>query len=169
MEVKAKLSYLRIAPRKVRLVTALIKGKKVEKAQNILNFTTKKAAQPVLKLLNSALASAINTFQMQESNMYISKVLVNEGPKLKRWRARARGRAFAIQKKTSHITIILQEAKKATEKTRIKKRKTKKVVRLAKEDKKPTQAEKPKFKPKLEIKKPESQRGIGKFFRRKAF
>lgn len=165
MEVKAKLSYLRIAPRKVRLVTALIKGKKVEKAQNILSFTTKKAAQPVLKLLNSALASAINTFQMQESNMYISKVLVNEGPKLKRWRARARGRAFAIQKKTSHITIILQEAKKATEKTRIKKRKTKKVVTA----KKQSQAEKPKFKPKLEIKKPESQRGIGKFFRRKAF
>jgi large subunit ribosomal protein L22 len=166
MEVKAKLSYLRIAPRKVRMVTALIKGKKVEKAQAILNFTTKKAAQPVLKLLNSALASAINTFQMQESNMYISKVLVNEGPKLKRWRARARGRAFAIQKKTSHITIVLQETEKAP---RMKKKKAKKVVTPIKETKKQAEAEKPKFKPKLEIKKPESQRGISKFFRRKSF
>ena len=166
MEVKAKLSYLRIAPRKVRLVTDLIKGKKVEKAQTILNFTTKKAAQPVLKLLNSALASAINNFQMQESNMYISKVLVNEGPKLKRWRARARGRAFAIQKKTSHITIVLQETEKAPRK---KKKKAKKAVTPIKETKKQTQAEKPKFKPKLEIKKPKSQRGIRRFFRRKAF
>ena len=166
MEVKAKLSYLRIAPRKVRMVTALIKGKKVEKAQTILNFTTKKAAQPVLKLLNSALASAINNFQMQESNMYISKVLVNEGPKLKRWRARARGRAFAIQKKTSHITIVLQETEKAPRK---KKKKAKKVVTPIKETKKQTQAEKPKFKPKLEIKKPKSERGIKRFFRRKAF
>jgi len=166
MEVKAKLSYLRIAPRKVRLVTDLIKGKKVEKAQGILNFTTKKAAQPVLKLLNSALASAINNFQMQESNMYISKVLVNEGPKLKRWRARARGRSFAIQKKTSHITIVLQETEKAP---RMKKKKAKKVVTSIKEAKKQTQAEKPKFKPKLEIKKPKSQRGIRRFFRRKAF
>ena len=163
MEVKAKLSYLRIAPRKVRMVTALIKGKKVEKAQAILNFTTKKAAQPVLKLLNSALASAINNFQMQESNMYISKVLVNEGPKLKRWRARARGRAFAIQKKTSHITIVLQETEKAP---RTKKKKAKKVVAPTK---KQTQAEKPKFEPKLEIKKPKSERGIRKFFRRKSF
>ncbi len=169
MEVKAKLSYLRIAPRKVRMVTALIKGKKVEKAQAILNFTTKKAAQPVLKLLNSALASAINNFQMQGSNMYISKVLVNEGPKLKRWRARARGRAFAIQKKTSHITIFLQETEKAPKKARIKKKKAKKVVTPIKETKKQAPEEKPKFKPKLEIKKPESQRGIGKFFRRKAF
>ena len=148
------------------MVTALIKGKKVEKAQAILNFTTKKAAQPVLKLLNSALASAINNFQMQGSNMYISKVLVNEGPKLKRWRARARGRAFAIQKKTSHITIVLQETEKAPG---IKKKKAKKVVTPIKETKKQIPAEKPKFKPELEIKKPKSQRGIGKFFRRKAF
>ena len=166
MEVKAKLSYLRIAPRKVRMVTALIKGKKVEKAQTILNFTTKKAAQPVLKLLNSALASAINNFQMQGSNMYISKVLVNEGPKLKRWRARARGRAFAIQKKTSHITIVLQETEKAP---RMKKKKAKKVVTPIKETKKQAPVEKPKFKPKLEIKKPKSERGIKRFFRRKAF
>ncbi len=166
MEVKAKLSYLRIAPRKVRMVTALIKGKKVEKAQAILNFTTKKAAQPVLKLLNSALASAINNFQMKGSNMYISKVLVNEGPKLKRWRARARGRAFAIQKKTSHITIVLQETEKAP---RTKKKKAKKVITPIKETKKQTQAEKPKFKPELEIKKPKSERGIKRFFRRKAF
>jgi len=169
MEVKAKLSYLRIAPRKVRMVTALIKGKKVEKAQTILSFTTKKAAQPVLKLLNSALASAINNFQMQGSNMYISKVLVNEGPKLKRWRARARGRAFPIQKKTSHITIVLQETEKAPQKARIKRKKAKKVVAPIKEAKKQTQAEKPKFKPKLEIKKPKSERGIKRFFRRKAF
>jgi|SRR3990172_8794047 len=112
MSVQARLRYLRIAPRKVRLVADLIRGKSVREAETILNFTVKKPTLPVLKLLKQAKASARNTFQLEESNLYISKITVDEGPKLKRWRARSRGQAFPIQKKTSHITLFLDEIEK---------------------------------------------------------
>lgn len=111
MEVTAKLRYLRIAPRKVRLVADLIRGKNVEQATHILSFTRKRAAKPILKLLNSAIANAINNFQLKKENLYIDKITVDEGPKLKRWRPRARGVAYEIQKKTSHITLVLKESK----------------------------------------------------------
>lgn len=113
--VIAKLNYLKIAPRKVRMVADLIRGKSVEEAGAILNFTIKGAAKPMGKLLASAVANAKHNFQLDAINLYISKITVDEGPKQKRWRARARGRAAAIQKKSSHITIILDE-KKAVEK-----------------------------------------------------
>ena len=109
MPVTAKLRYLRIAPRKVRLVADLIRGKTVEEAQNILNFTQKRAALPILKLLKQGSSNAKNNFQMEEKNLYISTILVDEGPKLKRVRPRARGQANEIQKKTSHITLVLEE------------------------------------------------------------
>jgi len=111
MEVTAKLRYLRIAPRKVRLVADLVRGKSVEEATHILNFTRKRAAKPILKLLNSAIANASHNFQLKKENLYISKIVVNEGPKLKRWRPRARGVTYEIQKKTSHITLVLAESK----------------------------------------------------------
>ena len=108
MVVTAKLRYLRIAPRKVRLVADLLRGKSVEEAQNILNFTQKRTAKPFSKLLKQGISNAKNNFQMEEKNLYISTILVDEGPKLKRIRPRARGQANEIQKKTSHITIILE-------------------------------------------------------------
>ena len=111
MPVTAKLRYLRIAPRKVRLVADLIRRKSVEEAQNILNFTQKRAALPILKLLKQAISNAKNNFQLEEKNLYISKILVDEGPKLKRVRPRAKGHADEIQKKTSHITLVLDEIK----------------------------------------------------------
>ncbi len=110
-EVRAHLRYLRIAPRKVRLVADLIRGKKVKEAQKILEFTTKKAALPILKLLNSALANAKHNFNLNEENLYVAKIFVDEGPKLKRVFPRSRGQASEIQKKTSHITLILKEIK----------------------------------------------------------
>lgn len=113
MPATAKLNYLRIAPRKVRLLADLIRGKSVEQAQNILSFTTKRASQPLLKLLKSAMASAKNQFREQEQDLYISKITVDEGPKLKRWMPRARGSAYEIQKKTSHVTLILDAIKPA--------------------------------------------------------
>ncbi|MFH1820551.1 MAG: 50S ribosomal protein L22 [Candidatus Nealsonbacteria bacterium] len=129
MPVKAKVSYLRIAPRKVRLVADLIRGKKAIDAKNILGFTTKKAAEPILKLLNSALANAKNNLKIETDNLFVSKIEVNEGPKLKRWRPRARGRAFEIQKKTSHVNLILDEMKAIpVKKTKTKKKITKKHV-----------------------------------------
>ncbi len=112
MKVSAKLNYLRIAPRKVRLVADLIRNKSVIEAENILNFTVKKAALPLLKLLRSAIANAEHNFNLKKENLYICEILVNEGPRLKRILPRARGRADVIQKKTSHVTIILEEKKK---------------------------------------------------------
>jgi large subunit ribosomal protein L22 len=111
MKVVAQLNYLRIAPRKVRLVADLIRGKSVKEAKRILNFTRKKAAKPMLKLLNSAIANAKHNFNLEEDRLFISKILVNEGPKLKRWMPRARGSISEIQKKSSHIFLELEEIK----------------------------------------------------------
>jgi len=108
-EITAKLRHLRIAPRKVRLVADLIRGKMALQSLAVLRHTTKKAARPMAKLLQSAIVNAKNNFQLDEDNLYISKLFVDEGPKLKRWRPRAMGRAYPIQKKTSHITICLKE------------------------------------------------------------
>ena len=116
MQVVARLRYLRIAPRKVRLVADLIRGKSVEEAQTILNFTVKRASLPLLKLLNSAISNAKNNFKLEPKNLFISKITVDEGPKYKRWMPRARGQAYEIQKKTSHVTIILEEMEKLKEK-----------------------------------------------------
>lgn len=109
MQTKVILRYLRIAPRKVRLVADLIRGKKVREAQAILRFIPNNAAEPFQKTVKSAAASAQQNFQIDEANLYIAKISVDEGPKLKRYRPRARGRAFPIQKKTSHITLVLEE------------------------------------------------------------
>jgi len=164
VSVTAKLRYLRITPRKVRQVSDLIRGKTVEEAQTILRYTVKKTAQPLLKLLKSAVASAKNNFQLEELNLYISKILVDEGPKLKRWRARARGRADEIQKKTSHVTIVLDEITKKPKKVK----KVEKIEKVAEAEKAP-KIEKPKFKPEIEIAKPKIEKGVKRVFRRKAF
>ncbi|MFA6348294.1 MAG: 50S ribosomal protein L22 [Candidatus Paceibacterota bacterium] len=109
MAFEAKLKHLRIAPRKVRLVADLVRGKKVEEAQAILNFTVKRASLPVLKLLNSALANAKNVAQKDSSSLFISKITVDGGPVLKRILPRAKGKADRMIKRSSHITIVLDE------------------------------------------------------------
>ena len=109
MEVTAKLSNLRTAPRKVRLVADLVRGKTVPQAQSILLFTVNKSARTVLKLLNSAVASAKHDFQLDETNMIVSRIMVDEGPKLKRWHPMSRGRAYPILKRTSHIVLVLAD------------------------------------------------------------
>ena len=134
MPFQATLRYLRIAPRKVRLVADLIRGKSVEQAQTVLKFTIKGAALPLLKLLNSAAANA-KSKESSASNLYISKITVDEGPKYKRWMPRARGQAYEIQKRTSHVTIVLSEIKeKVAQKPRKESRKL--PVRKAKKTKK---------------------------------
>ena len=114
MEIRAKLNDLRIAPRKVRLVAGFIKGGNAEKALNLLRFTQRKAAMPMKKLLDSAIANAKNNFKLSEEELFISKIFVDEGATLKRWMPRSRGRSMSIHKKTSHITIILSGDKKMT-------------------------------------------------------
>lgn len=178
MPVISKLKYLRIAPRKVRLVADLIRRKKVKEAQTILDFTVKGAAEPLSKLLKTAIADAHNNFQLDSSNLYISKITVDEGPKYKRWKARSRGIAAPIQKKTSHITLVLSEiasdGKKAKKIKKIKKPVVVKTTTGKEEDKAAVdqpKAEKPKSRPKTELEKPKpkSARGLKRFFRRKAF
>lgn len=108
-EAKAHARYVRIAPRKARLVVDLIRGKSVGEALAILRHTPKAASPIVEKLLNSAIANAEHNYQMNVERLYISQAYVNEGPTLKRYRPRARGRAFPIRKRTSHITLVVAE------------------------------------------------------------
>ncbi|KKT17820.1 MAG: 50S ribosomal protein L22 [Parcubacteria group bacterium GW2011_GWB1_43_6] len=111
MIVKANLNNLRISARKVRLVADMIRGKSTDKAAAILSFTTKKASKPILKLLNSALANAKNNLKLDPTNLFVEKIEVNDGPKYKRMRPRARGQGFEIQKKTAHIIMVLNDKK----------------------------------------------------------
>jgi len=119
MEVKASLKYLRIAPRKVRLVADLIRGLDVEEAKNLLSLERKRAAKNLLKLLNSAISNAKNNFHLNEDNLYIKTIRVDQGPTLKRYFPRAQGRATLIQKKTSHVFIELAESQRKKKKRKI--------------------------------------------------
>ncbi len=109
MEVKANLKHLRIAPRKTRLVAGLIRGLDVNKAINQLKFANKKSAEPILKLLNSAVSNAVNNYDLDKNNLTIKEIRVEDGKTLKRWMPRAHGRATVIRKRMSHIYITLSE------------------------------------------------------------
>ncbi len=109
MEVKAKLRYYRMSARKVRLVADLVRGRQVDEAVNILNFSPKKAARSVAKLINAAVADADETKELDVDRLFVKKIWVDEGPTLKRFRPRAMGRATRIRKRTSHVTVILDE------------------------------------------------------------
>jgi large subunit ribosomal protein L22 len=109
MEVKAKLKFVRVGPRKVRLVADMIRGKGSEEALNILIFTKKAAAKIVIKLLKSAIANATQKKNIDVDRLYIKKITVDQGPTMKRFQPRALGRATTIRKRTSHITIVLDE------------------------------------------------------------
>jgi len=111
MQAKAVANTVRIAPRKVRLVIDLIRGKQVGEAIAILRHTPKAASPVVEKLLKSAMANAEHNYEMDVNNLVVNEAFVNEGPTLKRFRPRAMGRASAINKRTSHITIVLSEKK----------------------------------------------------------
>lgn len=107
--VSAQLRNLRQSPRKVRLIVNLVRGKGVLKALQQLEFVIRRPAQPVSKLLRSAIANAENNFSMVASNLYIKEFYVDEGVKLKRYQPKAMGAVGEIQKKTSHIHLVLAE------------------------------------------------------------
>lgn len=109
MEATAKVTYVRIAPRKVQIVLDLIRNKPCDQAMAILKHTPKAACEPLAKLLKSAMANAENK-DMDVSRLYVAECFVGQGPTLKRIRPRDHGRAYRINKKTSHITIVLREA-----------------------------------------------------------
>ena len=108
---RAVARYIRISSRKVKIVIDLIRGKKVDEALAILMYTPKSAAPVVEKLLRSAIANAENNLVMDHESLYVAEVFANQGPTLKRYWARSHGRADTILKRTSHITVVLDEAK----------------------------------------------------------
>lgn len=110
MQAKAVAKTVRIAPRKVRLVLDLIRGKEVGEAVSILKLTNKRTSPVVEKLIKSAVANAEHNYDMDIDSLIVSEAYANEGPTLKRFRPRAQGRATKINKRTSHITIVVSEA-----------------------------------------------------------
>jgi large subunit ribosomal protein L22 len=106
-ETKATLRYLRSSPYKVREVLGLIRGLEVSEAQRVLRFSDRGAARDVLKVLNSAVANADHTLNLPPDELYVSVAFADEGPTIKRWRPRARGRATRIRKRTCHITVTV--------------------------------------------------------------
>jgi len=109
MVSKAHLNYVRLSPRKARHVADMIRGKNANDAKSILVFTPTKSARAIKKLLDSAVANASLKKEIDPENLYIKTVLIDAGPTFKRFMARAMGRANKITKRTSHITIILDE------------------------------------------------------------
>lgn len=107
-QYKAKLRYLRVSPRKTRLVVDLVRGKSVEEAINILSFTRRAASEPVRKLIESAIANAEQA-NANADELFVERIFVDEGPTLRRFQPRAMGRATRIDKRTSHVTCVLAE------------------------------------------------------------
>ncbi len=111
MEAKAIGRYLRVSPRKARITIDLIRGKEVGEAAAILQFTPKRASEYISKILKAAVANAEHNYAMNKEILFVSEAFVDEGPTLKRFQPRSRGRANRIRKRTSHITVVLREKK----------------------------------------------------------
>jgi large subunit ribosomal protein L22 len=109
MEARAVARYVRVSPRKARLVVDLVRGKSADEAANILRFTDKGVAEVVGKVLASAVANAEHNLKVKPETLFVSEAFVNEGPTLNRIQARAMGRAFRIRKRSSHITVIVKQ------------------------------------------------------------
>jgi len=109
MTARAQARHIRQSPYKVRRVLDLVRGLPVDEARTVLQFTNRKAADTILKVLDSAIANAEHNFALDADELFVSQAYADEGPTLKRWRPRARGRATKIRKRTSHITIIVAE------------------------------------------------------------
>ncbi len=108
--VKATAKYVRISPTKVRQVTRLIVGQPIDEARRILQFADKRAAGPILKVLNSAAANAENNDGLDPDELIVANAFADEGPTLRRYQPRALGRAYRIRKRTSHITVVVSPA-----------------------------------------------------------
>ncbi len=110
MEVKAVEKYIRISPKKARLVADVVRGEKAVNALATLRFMPKKAAGIIYKALNSAVSNAVNNAGLAKEDLVISSITVDKGPSLKRFRPRSRGMASALLKRTSHITVVVSAA-----------------------------------------------------------
>lgn len=163
MKVTAQLNNIRIAQRKVKLTADLIRGLDVEDAKNQLNVAIKKSSPLIKKLLDSAIANAENNFGLDKTNLFVFDVTVGAGPTLRRWRARAYGRAARILKRTSNIEIILEErveGKGRKSKEQMEKEKKERLEKLKKEEK--ARMEEKKKEDKKEEKKEEKKEKISR-------
>ena len=115
MKVKAHARYIRMSPYKVRRVLDLVRGLPVEEAEHVLRLTQRGAAQPIAKALKSAVANAEHNHALDAEELFVSEAYADEGPTLKRFRPRARGRATRIDKRTSHITIVVSDMSELNE------------------------------------------------------
>lgn len=172
MQLKATLNNLRISPRKVRLVTDLVRGLDINRATAQLQFLSKRSAKPVLKLLQSAQSNASNNFGIDKDNLFVKEIFVSQGRVLKRWMPRAFGRVSPVLKRTSHITLVLGEIDptKAKKSTKTQDAKAPVVIK-ADEPAKEGKVQKPKsVLPAKESKKQTASKfkGVGKLFRRKS-
>jgi large subunit ribosomal protein L22 len=145
LEVRAEAKWVRISPRKARLVAEHIRGRSVPEARSVLAFTPREAARELDKVLRSAVANAESQHQIPDERLYVSAAYVDEGPVMKRWRARARGRVARIKKRTCHITvkvaeIPVQEAPAPRKQTKPKAEAAEKPKRKAPAKKKPEEA-----------------------------
>jgi large subunit ribosomal protein L22 len=118
MEARAQARFIRVTPRKARRVVDLIRGLPAAEAQAVLRFAPQAASEPVGKVLASAIANAEHNFKLDADTLVVSKAYVDEGPTLKRFRPRAQGRAYRINKRTSHITVIVESRDEETPVTR---------------------------------------------------
>jgi large subunit ribosomal protein L22 len=109
MNARAQAKHIRQSPYKVRRVLDLVRGLPVDEARVVLEFTDRKAAGTIIKVLDSAVANAEHNFALDAEELFVAEAYADEGPTLKRWRPRARGRATKIRKRTSHITIVVAE------------------------------------------------------------
>lgn len=108
MEVKAEAKYQRISPLKVNYIAKEIRGKQVDEALNILKFTNKKGAKLLFGVLKSAIANAENNNNLNRENLYVKKAYANDAPTMKRWRPKAKGAAYPILKRSSHIGVLIE-------------------------------------------------------------
>ena len=166
LQSQAQLKNLRIAPRKVRMVADLVRRKSALEAQTILNFTIKKGARDLSKLLESALDAAKKNLHLEVQNLYIKKLTVNEGTKLRRWMPRARGSATPLQLKTSHINIILGEIEGVNKSEAPVENKS---IQASQSKHEVFGGDKPRFKQEKEKLKPKVETGKRKIFKRQVF
>jgi large subunit ribosomal protein L22 len=130
MQVIARAKYIRMSPRKIRLVADLIRGLDVEKAKWQLTFNKRIASKTLIKILDSAVSNAVNNFELDKNNLKIEAIIVDGGPPLKRWLPRAHGRATPIRKETSHIKLTLAEIVASGKTKKVKKIDTSDIIKV---------------------------------------
>ncbi len=170
-EISAKLKYLKIAPRKTRSVADIIRGLPAEEAKVQLMFSKRRAGVSLLKLLESAIANAKHNYQLDVSKLFVKEIRVDQGPKSKRWTPRARGSVNLIEKKSSHVELILGVSEKLQSSKYTfaeKKKKEKPIKKTNKEKIKEKTDENKEIQPRLKVKKSDKPNFFGKVFRRKS-